>query len=142
MTLESSFTSLWNQRSRCAGNRVHVRPEYADQWLRLWLLGGPSAPRSMGSKHRGKFENSVNYRALLLSAFTRAAERLAGDGIVYVRTDRRKTTSKVTREVLQEVFPRHRISRRLRPLKGVTQTRLFGHATPKEGEIDLILWRK
>ena len=23
------FTFAWNTRSRCAGNRVHVRPEYA-----------------------------------------------------------------------------------------------------------------
>ena len=145
----SGLRSMVDRLAPKGANLLFTSPPYFgitnyhyDQWLRLWLLGGPATPRSMGSKHRGKFENSVNYRALLLSAFTRAGERLARNGIVYVRTDRRKATSKVTREVLQEVFPRHRILRRLRPLKGVTQTRLFGHATPKEGEIDLILWRK
>ena len=29
MTLESLFTFVRNPRSRCAGNRVHHRPEYA-----------------------------------------------------------------------------------------------------------------
>jgi alpha-beta hydrolase superfamily lysophospholipase len=29
ITLESVFMFAWNRRSRCAGNRVHVRPEYA-----------------------------------------------------------------------------------------------------------------
>jgi len=26
------FTFAWNTRSRCAGNRVHDRPEYADAY--------------------------------------------------------------------------------------------------------------
>jgi len=28
------FTFAWNTRSRCAGNRVHDRPEYADEVIR------------------------------------------------------------------------------------------------------------
>jgi hypothetical protein len=29
ITLESLFTFIWNPRSRCVGNRVHLGPEYA-----------------------------------------------------------------------------------------------------------------
>ena len=32
ITLESLFTLIWNRRSRCTGNRVHRRPEYATNW--------------------------------------------------------------------------------------------------------------
>jgi hypothetical protein len=110
-----------------------------DQWLRLWMLGGPSLPQSFGSKHRGKFENTVQYRALLLSAFMHARNLLARKATVYVRTDSREATSQVTRQVLQHVFPKHRLARRLRPLKGKTQTRLFGNDIASQAEVDFVL---
>ncbi|MGH8251004.1 MAG: DNA methyltransferase [Steroidobacteraceae bacterium] len=112
-----------------------------DQWLRLWLLGGPTFPRSYRSKHRGKFDNRSAYRALLLAAFTHAREVLAKDATIYVRTHRRKETARMTRDVLKAVFPKHEIARRLRPLNGLTQTRLFGHKVQEDGEVDLVLMR-
>lgn len=112
-----------------------------DQWLRLWLLGGVSAPRSRGDKHRGKFEHPIHYRQLLLDAFSNAAESLADDATVYVRTGTRRSTVTVTRDVLKEVFPRHRIRRKAQPVHGMTQTRLFGNGDPKSSEVDLILER-
>jgi hypothetical protein len=110
-----------------------------DQWLRLWMLGGPQLPKASGSKHRGKFENGSQYRSLLLSAFTHARDLLAKSATIYVRTDSRKTTSQVTREVLQHVFPKHRFARKLRPLKGKTQTRLFGNGIASRAEVDFVL---
>jgi hypothetical protein len=110
-----------------------------DQWLRFWLLGGPPRPLSLRSRHRGKFEHSAHYRAMLQSAFSNAKKLLAGDATVYVRTDRRDATYRVTRDVLAEIFSGHRITRRTRPLRGPTQTRLFGNGAPREGEVDLIL---
>lgn len=110
-----------------------------DQWLRLWMLGGPSLPKTCGDRHRGKFENTAHYRELLLSAFMQARELLARKATIYVRTDSRKTTSQVTRQVLQQVFPKHRLARRLRPLKGKTQTRLFGNDIASQAEIDFVL---
>jgi hypothetical protein len=110
-----------------------------DQWLRLWLLGGATLPKSLHQKHRGKFLNSIQYRELLFKAFSRAKDLLAEDAVIYVRTDRRAVTAQVTRSVLRKVFPDHQVSRRLRPLNGQTQTRLFGNTIPRVGEIDLIL---
>jgi hypothetical protein len=112
-----------------------------DQWLRYWLLGGPAIPRSLGIRRRGRFEGAAHYRDMLLSAFRSARELLAGDATIYVRTDRRELTFRITREVLAIAFPKHRIRCHARPLKGFTQTRLFGHRTPRQGEIDIVLQR-
>ncbi|MCC6425620.1 MAG: site-specific DNA-methyltransferase [Phycisphaerales bacterium] len=110
-----------------------------DQWLRLWMLGGPELPRSSGERHRGRFQHPEHYRELLVSAFMEAKPLLAKDAVVYVRTDRRRMTSAITREVLKEVFPKHDLRRRPRPLNGLTQTRLFGNGAPDDGEVDLVL---
>jgi hypothetical protein len=114
-----------------------------DQWLRLWLLGGPPTDRRTSNyytgKHRGKFANEEVYRQLLLTVFGRAAQLIRSDGIVYVRTDRREPTLAMTREVLKAAFPRHRFRMIDRPIKGKTQTRLFGNKDPRLGEVDLVL---
>lgn len=110
-----------------------------DQWLRLWLLGGPPVPKSTGDKHRGRFSHPDHFRSLILSAFTRATDLLAPDATIYVRTDRRPATARVTRDVLSQVFPNHTIKRRIRPIRGNTQTRLFGNGAPLDGEVDLLL---
>ena len=117
-----------------------------DQWLRLWLLGGPptdrrSATRFRG-KHRGKFENGKNYKSLLEGVFSAAVPLLRKDAVVYVRTDSRELTLSATVEALKTAFPAYDLRRRRRPLSGVTQTRLFGNGDPRVGEIDLILTPK
>jgi DNA modification methylase len=110
-----------------------------DQWLRIWLLGGAAQPRSLGTKYSGRFQNPENYRRLLHKAFSNCHDLLSKDAVIYVRTDRRKITSKVTREILGQVFSKHEIHRRCRPLKGKSQTQLFGIDVPAVGEIDFIL---
>jgi hypothetical protein len=110
-----------------------------DQWLRLWLLGGLPTSRRISGKHSGKFENKAQYRQLLFDVFNRSKRLLRRDGVVYVRTDRRELTLRMTQEVLREVFPEHRLRRKSSPYLRPTQTRLFGHAEPRVGEVDLIL---
>jgi hypothetical protein len=110
-----------------------------DQWLRLWLLGGaPNALRA-GGNMKAKFEHRERYRELLDSVFRKSASLLHKDAIVYVRTDKRKLTSSITRKVLQEVWPQRSIIRRIRPFTRPTQTHLFGDAPEKSGEVDLIV---
>ena len=112
---------------------------FYDQWLRLWLLGGPPNANRIGGVHRGKFEGRVAYEALLTKVFKAARRVLRRDGVVYVRTDRRRATYRITRTVLRASFPGMRMRRRVRPFRGPTQTRLFGDTSPKAGEVDLIL---
>jgi hypothetical protein len=107
-------------------------------------IGYSAALRSLAAftnAHRGKFENRLAYDAMLFAAFTRAREMLADDATIYVRTDRRKITFDLTKDVSTRVFPKYQVTRYLRPIKGMTQTRLFGNGAPKEGEVDLVLQR-
>jgi hypothetical protein len=75
-----------------------------DQWIRLWLLGGPPTDRrsstEFNGKHQGKFADIDVYKALLKSVFLESAKILRKDAIVYVRTDRREPTMTVTRLAL------------------------------------------
>jgi len=117
-----------------------------DQWLRLWLLGGPPNDRRVGTrykgKHRGKFVNAGVYGSLLEAVFKGAARLMKGDACVYVRTDRREPTLSITRAALKAAFPGYQLKRVDRPVKGETQTRLFGHYDPRLGEVDLVLRRR
>jgi hypothetical protein len=110
-----------------------------DQWLRLWLLGGPPNALRVGGAVRGKFEHRQRYRTLLQRVFCRAASLLAEDATVYVRTDRREITFTTTTEILQEVFPEKEFRCKGCPFFRPTQTSLFGNHAVKGGEVDLIL---
>ncbi len=113
-----------------------------DQWLRLWLLGGPPNARKLGGKYKGRFENRSEYRELLLSVFGRSARMLDRGSIIYVRTAKQKFTYDTTVEVLREVFPEKRLVLKSQPFRKPTQTQLFGDRLTKEGEVDIILYDK
>jgi hypothetical protein len=110
-----------------------------DQWLRLWLLGGPSAPTPAEGPNRGKFVDRVKYRRLLEDVFDAAAPMLAKDATVYVRTDSREITLDATVEVLKSVFPKKTMKRSKRLFLSPTQTELFGGERAENGETDLVL---
>ncbi len=114
-----------------------------DQWIRLWLLGGPPtdhrAQTETRGKHRDKFSNFGVYGDLLSTVFASSAKMLRQDAVVYVRSDRREPTKSLIREVLKTTFPSHELRSVIRPVTGQTQTRLFGHHAPRSGELDFIL---
>lgn len=113
-----------------------------DQWIRLWLLGGPPHALLTGNGRGGKFEHHAGYRTLLSRVFEEAAPLLQKDATIYVRTDSRKFTYTTTRSVLREIFPNKRLSVIRRPLLKPSQTVLFGDASApieRNGEVDLIL---
>jgi SAM-dependent methyltransferase len=116
-----------------------VTSYYFDQWLRLWMLGGPAIPSRVGARWKSRFENRAEYKNLIETVFKKCAPLMARDAVIYVRTDARKFTRDVTLEALRKAFPdRHPIVRR-RPFKGDTQTALFGDSSKKPGELDIIL---
>lgn len=114
-----------------------------DQWIRLWLLGGPPTDSRTGTRysgrHRDKFAHVAAYRCLLERVFKSAALLMRKDAYIYVRTDWREPTLNITKATLRIAFPAHELRRVNRPLLGVTQTRLFGHYDPRFGEVDLVL---
>lgn len=113
-----------------------------DQWLRLWLLGGPPHALRNGNGRRGKFEHANRYRELLKRTFVKAGRLLTPDATVYVRTDSRDFTRRTTIAVLREVFPDKNLRQIRRPLARPSQTQLFGEASgphEKNGEVDIVL---
>lgn len=113
-----------------------------DQWLRLWLLGGPPNALRNGNGRGGKFEAREGYRKLLERVFMQAVQLLEEDATIYVRTDSREFTYRTTFAVLSAVFPDKRVSEVRQPMLRPSQTRLFGggrRLAETNGEMDLIL---
>ena len=113
---------------------------HTDQWLRLWLLGGPDRPKSLREKNKGRFGSQADYRAMLHTVFSKCAGMMTKDAAVYVRTDIREFTRKCTRETLRECFPGHKL-REQESYAQSSQTRLFANKSslPRPGEVDIIM---
>lgn len=110
-----------------------------DQWLRLWMLGGPNYPKRQEGRWQKKFESQPDYRTLLKGVFGGAAPRMRKDAVAYIRTDARPFTFNATIEALQEAFPNKNIQEVRQPFRTKTQTALYGDSAKKPGEVDLIL---
>lgn len=130
------FSLLFTSPPYCS-----VTDYYADQWLRLWLLGGPETPKSTQEKHKGRFVCREDYYNLLDNVFGNCAVLMEKKSTVYVRTDRREFTFKSTRDILQRHFPKHQMEINDRPFRKRTQTEIFGNSSVENGEIDIIMSR-
>lgn len=114
---------------------------HADQWLRLWMLGGEEIPKSLGEKHKGRFIDKENYYNLLDDVFGLSAGMMDKKSTIYVRTDKREFTFESTLEILKKHFPKHKARIIDKPLttETKTQTKLFGDKSLKPGEVDIIM---
>ncbi len=122
----------------------NVTNYYYDQWLRLWMLGGPERPVDT-NRYGGKFSNHHRYLILLEKAFAQSKPMLATDAIVYVRTDRKATSLALARSVLTNVYPEKRLLEIEQPLGPEQQTKPYsrGGAPRKPScEVDLLLLPK
>lgn len=105
-----------------------------DNWIRLWLLGGPSLPDWESSQ---KYANSEKYAALLSSVFVAAKPLLSSDALIYIRTDSREFTRNTTLSIVRELWPHYRLFLHSET-PDRTQTELFGDHSPKPGETDIL----
>lgn len=110
-----------------------------DQWLRLWLLGSETDAYVARGPYQGRFTHPALYRNLLNEVFCRAAEMVAHDAVVYVRTSKDPFTKEATLDAMLHAFPNKRLLEKSRPFRKPTQTQLFRNKGPKAGEVDLIL---
>ena len=120
----------------------NVTNYYYDHWIRLWLLGMPEHPGKESNRYGGKFSNQERYRQLLRQVFVRAKPLLTEDAIIYVRSDRRKSTLDATLAVLEDLFPEKIVAQEQRPLSLERQAKPYGRGgAPKQPncEMDLIL---
>jgi hypothetical protein len=113
---------------------------FYDQWLRLWLLGGPERPQSLGEGCKRKFDNKKDYIGMLRQVFERSKPLLKRNAVVHVRTDARQFTREATIEALESTF----LSKKLRSEKhsqpDFTQTTLFDSDLETHGEVDFVMW--
>ncbi|MCC8095591.1 MAG: hypothetical protein LIP05_09630 [Tannerellaceae bacterium] len=132
------FSLLFTSPPYCSITDYH-----ADQWLRLWLLGGEAAPKTLKNKHKGRFVNKQEYYDLLDNVFGMCAGMMDFHSTIYVRTDKREFTFNSTLEILKKHFPEHQVKIYQKPLKEDTrtQTKLFGDKSMKPGEVDIVLSR-
>lgn len=130
------FSLLFTSPPYCS-----VTDYYVDQWLRLWLLGGPETPKSKQEKYKGRFVSKDDYYNLLNTVFGYCAALMGKKSTIYVRTDRREFTFKSTLEILQRYFPKHKMEICDRPFSKRTQTEIFGNSSFENGEIDIIMSR-
>lgn len=132
------FSLLFTSPPYCAVTNYH-----ADQWLRLWMLGGSDSPKAIQDKHKGRFANKQEYYELLDNVFGLCSKMMAKKSTIYVRTDKREFTCKSTLEILRKHFPKHNVQIVEKPLTELskTQTKLFGDKSMKPGEVDIILTR-
>jgi DNA modification methylase len=116
---------------------------HADQWLRLWLLGGSKTPKFLKEKHKGRFIDKERYYNLLDNVFGQSSTIMKDRSTIYVRTDKRDFTFNSTIEILKKHFPKHKTQIIDKPLKPdtKTQTKLYGDKTLKPGEVDIIMTR-
>ena len=110
-----------------------------DQWLRRWVLGGPPNALVTSGRYRGKFYDQQKYKTLLFNVFSRWKPLLSKEAVIYVRTDHREMTLKITTEVLRGVFPAKRMFRYPRRIEKPTQTHLFRNKIKESAEVDVLL---
>jgi hypothetical protein len=133
---ESQYSLLFTSPPYCG-----ITDYFMDQWLRLWLLGGPSEPEYLKDSHKGRFVNKEKYTELLDTVFGNCAQLLKKDATIYVRTDSRDFTLNTTIDVLKKKFPKHHMEVFNKPIKDdvKTQTVLCGNTSRKPGETDILL---
>ena len=121
-----------------------VTDYHIDQWLRLWMLGGPAKPKSEKDSHRGRFGNKQNYKGLLENVFEKCYHLMAPKSTLYIRTDKREFTLDTTISVLEKYFPDYKRMILEKPISPNirTQTQLYGKDFQSPGEVDIILKRK
>lgn len=118
-----------------------VTDYHNDQWLRLWLLGGPEVPQYNGEKHKGRFSSKPEYYQLLDVVFGQCAQMMADQSTIYVRTDKRDYTFAITKEILRKHYSDYRFRTRKKPFTKRTQTEIMGNTSSEDGEVDIILTR-
>lgn len=113
---------------------------FYDQWLRLWLLGGPEKPCSSGEPCKRKFENKKQYIDMLCQVFAKSKSLLKHNAIVFIRTDARQFTKEATIEALESAFPSKRLRSEKYSLPDFSQTSLFDSDLKPKGEVDFLMW--
>lgn len=106
-----------------------------DNWIRLWMLGGPALP---SSSRQARYGNQEQYRSLINESLEECKNLSADNVTVLIRTSAQEYSSKIAEEAIQKTWPDHRLFRKFDKAPGPTQTALYGHKWIKRGEVDYL----
>lgn len=114
---------------------------FIDQWLRMWVLGGPDEPIISCEKYKKRFGSKSDYEELLNNVFGQCALMMAHNSTIYVRTDVREYTLETTRKVLKKHFPDFSYTEEINTCTKKSQTELLNNSKEKPEEVDIIMRR-
>lgn len=114
---------------------------FIDQWLRMWVLGGPAEPVMCGEKYKRRFNSKEDYEELLDIVFGQCALMMDNNSTVYVRTDLREFTLETTRKILKKHFPDYSYIEENNTCTKKSQTELLNNSKEKPKEVDIIMRR-
>nr|WP_321510172.1 hypothetical protein [uncultured Hyphomonas sp.] len=106
-----------------------------DNWIRLWMLGGPSLP---DSSSRERYGNQVRYRDLIEESLGECRSLSADNVTVLLRTSAQEFSKEIAIQAIKDTWPEHRLFLKFDKASGPTQTALYGHKWTKRGEVDLL----
>jgi DNA modification methylase len=131
------YSLLFTSPPYCSITDYHV-----DQWLRLWLLGNQNNDKIINEKHKGRFNNKIEYTELLENVFAQCSKMMEKKATVYIRTDAREFTLNTTKKIVDKYFNDYKKIIENKPVEKRTQTEIVGNRSSKKGEVDIILTRK
>jgi len=114
---------------------------FIDQWLRMWVLGGPDAPVISDEKYKKRFDSKKDYEDLLDIVFGQCSLMMAPNSTIYVRTDVREFTLEITRKVLKKHFPDYSYTEENNICTKKSQTELLNNSKDKPKEVDIVMQR-
>lgn len=114
---------------------------FIDQWLRMWVLGGPAEPVISSEKYKRRFDSKEDYEELLDIVFGQCALMMDHNSTVYVRTDVREFTLETTRTILKKHFPDYSYVEKNNTCTKKSQTELLNNSKEKPKEVDIIMRR-
>ena len=115
---------------------------FIDQWLRMWVLGGPPEPSILtNEKYKKRFDSKGDYEELLDIVFGQCALMMAPVSTLYIRTDTREFTLETTRKILRKHFPDYSYREEKNHCDKKSQTELLNNSAQKPCEVDIIMQR-
>ena len=113
-----------------------VTDYWNDHWIRLWALGH-SLKKDW--KRITRYENKEQYINLLQSVFQSSKKHLSNDAAILVRSDRRRKTAVICKQILQQIWPNHNLFTRESNAKFNGVSMYHGRGGSKASEIDFLL---
>ena len=117
---------------------IGISDYWNDHWIRLWLLGNRFGKEWLRA---AKFGGQIDYRNLLHGVFGESKRHLADRATVLVRSDVRRHTSEICKEVLKEVFPDHQMYLHYSEAARAGESVHHGRGGTRAKEVDFLLTR-